>query len=179
MTDAKKMTPTKLLWVDMEMTGLDPARHRIVEVAAIITDWDFNELASLEAVVHQSPQVLEHMNEWARAQHTASGLLERVTEGMAEEQAEKNVCQLVSAHFGDEPALLAGNSIHQDRQFIRRWWPRLEKQLHYRMLDVSAWKVVMLGKYGVEFPKKETHRALDDIRESIAELQYYLAKAKL
>jgi oligoribonuclease len=179
MTDIKKITPSKLLWLDMEMTGLDPAHDRILEVAAIITDWDFSELAAFEAVVHQSPQVLERMNDWARAQHHASGLTQRVAEGMPEAQAEDSLCQLVKTHFGDEPALLAGNSIHQDRQFIRHWWPNLEKQLHYRMLDVSAWKVVMIGKYGTEFPKKETHRALDDIRESIAELQSYLAKAKL
>ena len=78
-----------------------------------------------------------------------------------------------------EPALLAGNSIHMDRQFIRHWWPNVEKRLHYRMLDVSAWKVVMIGKYGIEYEKLEKHRALDDIRESIDELEFYLTKLRV
>ncbi len=160
----------------MEMTGLDPAKDRIVEVAVIITDWDFNELATFEAVIKQSPPVLARANEFARIQHKASGLTERIAEGMPETDAEAAVCQLVKAHFGSEPALLAGNSIHQDRQFIRHWWPKLEKLLHYRMLDVSAWKVVLQGKYDIVYDKKEAHRALSDTRESIAELQFYLGK---
>ncbi|HSW90953.1 MAG TPA: exonuclease domain-containing protein, partial [Candidatus Saccharimonadales bacterium] len=81
---------------------------------------------------------------------------------------------LIHDQFASEPAVLAGNSIHQDRRFIRQWWPEVEALLHYRMFDVSSFKVWMQGKYGLEFEKKETHRALDDIDESIAELQYYL-----
>jgi oligoribonuclease len=85
--------------------------------------------------------------------------------------------EFINKHFDqDEPALLAGNSIHCDRGFIRHWWPNVEKRLHYRMLDVSAWKVVMIGKYGVEYTKLEKHRALDDILESIDEMKFYLEK---
>jgi oligoribonuclease len=80
----------------------------------------------------------------------------------------------IREHFGDEPAVLAGNSIHQDRRFIRQWWPQVEALLHYRMLDVSSWKMVMCGKYDVQFQKQEQHRAAADIRESITELEFYL-----
>jgi len=177
MTDPKRITPSKIVWLDLEMTGLNPQKHRITEVAAIVTDWDFAELASFEAVVHQPPHVLAEMDDWPRRQHGISGLLEKIPSGMPEKDAEAEVLRLVKAYFKpDEPVLLAGNSIHTDRQFIRHWWPQLEARLHYRMLDVSSWKVVMIGKYGIEFSKAESHRALDDIRESIAELQYYLAE---
>lgn len=178
MTELSKITPTKLLWMDLEMTGLEPEKHRIIEVAAIITDWDFDELANFGAVIHQPPSVLADMSQWAHEHHKQSGLLDKVAEAASEDEVEAQICGLVKAHFGDEPALLAGNSIHQDRQFIRRWWPKLERQLHYRMLDVSAWKVVMQGKYNLPYVKKDAHRALDDIRESIAELQFYLDKAE-
>lgn len=169
------MTPSKLLWLDLEMTGLDVARHRIVEAAAIITDWQFAELALFDAVIYQPPDVLKAMDEWPRIQHAKSGLSGKIAEGMPEPQAEAELLGLVHAHFDPgEPVLLAGNSIHMDRQFVRAQLPGLEARLHYRMLDVSAWKVVMQGRFGLEYRKKETHRALDDIRESIAELQYYL-----
>jgi oligoribonuclease len=81
---------------------------------------------------------------------------------------------LIEEQFGNEPAILAGNSIYNDRMFIKRWWPALDLKLHYRMLDVSAWKVFMQGKHDVQFEKKEIHRAFDDIQASIAELQFYL-----
>jgi oligoribonuclease len=170
--------PTKLLWVDMEMTGLVPTKDRILEVAAIITDWDFKELASFETVVKQSKAVLRNMSAFSHQHHGASGLSDKVPFGMPEDEAEATVCELVKAYFGAEPAVLAGNSIHQDRQFIRAWWPKLEEKLHYRMVDVSAWKVVLQAKYGLMYEKKEAHRALDDIRESIDELKFYLEKAK-
>jgi oligoribonuclease len=179
MADLKRITPRKLLWVDLEMTGLDPAKDRIVEVAAIITDWDFNELARYESGVGQDKGEITRLfeaNSWAMAMPEN---VKALTELSAKSPSERDgtLLDLVNKHFaGDEPALLAGNSIHQDRRFIKQWWPKLDQRLHYRMLDVSAWKVVMIGKYGVEFPKKETHRALDDIRESIDELKFYLQK---
>lgn len=176
--ELSKINPTKLLWIDMEMTGLDPQKCRIVEVAAIITDWNFKELDSLELVVRQSQEVIDSMEDFPRIHHAASGLTPKILNGTPEAEAEAAVCELVKKHFGDQPALLAGNSIHQDRQFIKQWWSRLDAMLHYRMLDVSAWKVVMIGKYNIQFQKSEKHRALDDIRESIAELKFYLDKAK-
>lgn len=171
---------TKLLWVDLEMTGLEPAKNRILEVAAITTDWNFKEYATLETVVHQPPEVLAGMDEWCTAQHGASGLTERVQHSrVGEAEAERLLVELCEAQFPpDEKIVLAGNSIHQDRKFIARYWPQLDKKLHYRMLDVSAWKIVFEGKYRKKFVKPEQHRALEDIRGSIEELKYYLAKVK-
>lgn len=168
-----------MLWIDLEMTGLDPQKDCIVEVAAIVTDWDFAELGSLDYGVKQDEDKLRDLfaaNPWTAARPSESAILiEHSQQGIPETQAEADIIKLIDKHFApDEPVLLAGNSIHCDRGFIKRYWPKLEARLHYRMLDVSAWKVVMQGKYGVAFTKKEAHRALDDIRESIAELQQYL-----
>jgi len=114
------------------------------------------------------------MNEWSRSVHMASGLIDRVQAAANEQHVVSEFLPFVVRNFGNEPAVLSGNSIHQDRRFIRQWWPQIEDRLHYRMLDVSSFKIIMQTKYGKEFAKKETHRALDDIKESIAELQYYL-----
>jgi oligoribonuclease len=157
------------------MTGLDPTRDVIIEIAAEVTDFSFKTLASYEALVLQPEEKLTGMNAWAQAQHDGSGLTDRVRrEGKAETEVVHELVGFIQAQFGDEPAVLAGNSIHNDRLFIRQWWPEVEARLHYRMLDVSAWKVFMQGAYGVQFEKKETHRAFDDIQASIAELQFYL-----
>jgi oligoribonuclease len=172
----KKAPSTKLLWVDLEMTGLDVNEHVIIEIAAEVTDWNFQRLASYEAVIQQSEEVLARANPWARDQHERSGLTERVrTAGRPEQEVVDEFCEFIHAHFGSEPAVLAGNSIHNDRAFIHRWWPAVEECLHYRMLDVSSWKLVMQGKYGVQFDKNDMHRALDDIQASRAELEFYLA----
>jgi len=171
----KNDIPQKLLWLDLEMTGLIPATDRILEIAAIVTDFNFTELDRYESVVYQPPEVLARMNEWSRSTHTASGLLDRVNVAPNEQRVVADFLEFVLRNFGNEPVVLAGNSIHQDRRFIRQWWPDIEARLHYRMLDVSSFKIVIQGKYGKVFNKKETHRALDDIKESIAELQYYLS----
>lgn len=183
MADLKHITPSKLLWLDMEMTGLRPDKDRIVEVAIIITDWDFQEMARFESGVGQDRTLLETLfsqNLWTmgRPKETRE-LIELSARSKPEKEVEAEVIALVDTFFApDEPVLLAGNSIHQDRQFIRAWWPHLEKRLHYRMLDVSAWKVVMQGKYGIEYKKQEKHRALGDIQESIEELRSYLERAR-
>ncbi len=171
----KNAVPTKLLWVDLEMTGLDAHKDVILEVAIEVTDWNFKTLASYEAIIHHPDSVLERSNEWAKAQHAKSGLAERVrTIGRAERDVVHELVGFIQAQFGDEPAVMAGNSIHNDRNFVKRWWPEVDELLHYRMLDVSAWKVLMQAKHNVQFEKKEVHRAFDDIQASIAELQYYL-----
>lgn len=179
MADLKTIIPTKILWVDLEMTGLDPYKDRIVEVAAEVTDFEFKTLASFESVIRQPEDIISSMNEWAAAQHMASGLTERIRNAdKTEEQVKHELVGFIRAQFGDEPAILAGNSIHNDRNFIKYWWPEVDALLHYRMLDVTSLKILMQGKYGVEYTKKDVHRAFDDIQASIAELQYYLEKLK-
>ena len=171
----KDKLPTKLLWIDLEMTGLDPLKDVIIEVAVEVTDFDFKTLASYEAVIKHSDEILENMNDWSKDQHAKSGLVERIkTEGREENEVVHELVGFIRAQFGDEPAVLAGNSIHNDRGFISHWWPEVESLLHYRMLDVSSYKIIMQTKYGIDFKKKEVHRAFDDIQASIAELQHYL-----
>jgi oligoribonuclease len=171
----KNTVPTKLLWMDLEMTGLDVAHEVIIEVAVVVTDFDFQTLATYEAVIKQSDAALEAMSEWPKTQHGLSGLTERVrSEGRPEAEVTAELAALISTHFGEEMAILAGNSIHNDRVFIKRYWPQVDKQLHYRMLDVSSFKIVMQGKYGVMLEKNNDHRALGDIQASIAELKQYL-----
>ena len=174
----KDAAPTKLLWVDLEMTGLDPTKDVILEVAAEVTDFKFKTLASYEAIVKQDKQtVVDRMQKniwWKDFPANRDEFVRKMDSGKPPEQVEDELVKLVEQQFGSEPAVLAGNSIHNDRAFIRQWWPQLDLKLHYRMLDVSAWKVFMQGRHGVKFEKKEVHRAFDDIQASIAELQYYL-----
>jgi oligoribonuclease len=175
----KNAKATKLLWVDLEMTGLEVEKDVIIEIACEVTDFDFKTLASYEAVITHPDSVLEDMNSWSKTQHGASGLTERVkSEGRDEKEVIHELVGFIKAQFGNEPAVLAGNSIHNDRAFIKKWWPEVEAVLHYRMLDVSSLKILMQSKYNIEFKKKEVHRAFDDIQASIAELQYYLQKLK-
>ena len=174
----KKAVPTKLLWMDLEMTGLDPLQDVILEVAAEVTDFDFKTLASYEAIVKQDRQtVVDRMQKniwWADYPENRDEFVRKMDSGKPSQQVEQELIELIEQQFGGEPAVLAGNSIHNDRNFIKQYWPQLDLKLHYRMLDVSAWKVFMQGKYGVQFEKKEVHRAFDDIQASIAELQHYL-----
>jgi oligoribonuclease len=174
----KHAVSTKLLWVDLEMTGLDPLEDVILEVAAEVTDFDFKTLASYEAIVKQPRGlVIERMGKniwWKDYPKNRDEFVHKLDNGKLAEEVQSELIGLIEQHFGDEPAVLAGNSIHNDRSFIKQWWPQLDLKLHYRMLDVSAWKVLMQAKYGVQFEKKEVHRAFDDIQASIAELQYYL-----
>lgn len=177
----------KLLWIDLEMTGLDPVEDRILEVAAIATDWDFKEIATYEAAQKVDSDVVEaRMNVaadfWNKFPNVRDALIKQNDSDAAKSASdvEDAILAFIDEHFGsDEPVLLAGNSIHQDRKFIEHEWRRLNARLHYRMLDVSAWKVVFDGKYGKRFAKPEAHRALDDIRGSVEELKYYLGKVHL
>ena len=174
----KKAVPTKFLWVDLEMTGLDAQQDVILEVAAEITDVGFKTLASYEAIVQQPKEVVvDRMQKniwWKDYPENRDEFVRKTADGKPSDQVQRELIELIEQQFGDEPAVLAGNSIHNDRNFIKQWWPELDLKLHYRMLDVSAWKVLMQSKYDVQFEKREVHRAFDDIQASIAELQYYI-----
>jgi oligoribonuclease len=177
----KTVLPTRLLWVDLEMTGLDATQDVILEVAAEVTDFELNTLASYEAIVAQPASiVVERMqkNAWWQGYPENRDEFVRKTSDSAMAKpsfvVEQELLALVEQHFGSEPAVLAGNSIYNDRKFVARYWPKLDLKLHYRMLDVSAWKVFMQGAFKVDYKKADVHRAQEDIQASIAELQYYL-----
>ena len=127
----KSKAASKLLWIDLEMTGLDISKDVIVEVACEITDFDFKTLASYEAVIKQTEDALGNMNEWSKVQHQASGLTERIrSEGREESEVVHELVGFIKAQFGEEPAVLAGNSIHNDRDFIKKHWPEVNDLLH-------------------------------------------------
>mgnify|MGYP000353056934 CR=1 FL=1 len=172
----------KLLWIDLEMTGLDPKEDRILEVAAIATDWDFKEIARFEAVQKVDIKLIQRRmvgEFWEKFPEVREQLMAQNESGEAANRVENELMSFVGKNFEDEKlVLLAGNSIHQDRKFIEREWKKFEGRLHYRMLDVSAWKVVFDGKYKKKFSKPEAHRAMEDIQGSIEELRYYLKKIK-
>ncbi|CAN5178712.1 oligoribonuclease [soil metagenome] len=174
----KHAIPTKVLWVDLEMTGLDIQQDVILEVAAIVTDFEFKTLATYEACVQQPKEVVIdrlHKNTWYNDYpENRDEFIQNLDSATPSEQVEQDLIAFIAENFGDEPAVLGGNSIHNDRNFVKYWWPALDEKLHYRMLDVSALKIFMQGKFGVEFAKQNSHRALGDIEASIAELQYYL-----
>ena len=166
-----------LIWVDMEMTGLDVERHHVIEVAAIVTDGDLNEADDgIDLVVHQPEEVLALMDEWCVKQHGQSGLTAAVRKsrtGLAE--AEALLLEYLRRHTSEGQSPLCGNSVGHDKRFLERWMPEVVQHLHYRIIDVSTVKELALRWYPEmkRFPKGEAHRARDDIRESIAELRYY------
>lgn len=172
----------RLLWLDMEMSGLDPDRERILELATIVTDAELETIAlGPELVVHQPEELLAAMDDWNTKHHGGSGLTDKVRASTIDvAAAEEQTLAFVNAHFGarDRP-VLCGNSIHQDRRFIRRYMPRFDARLHYRMIDVSTVKELARRWYpevcAAQPAKAETHRALGDIQESIAELRWYRA----
>lgn len=175
------MEGERLVWVDLEMTGLDVERERILEIATIVTDGELNVIAEgPELVVHQPPAVLDAMNDWNQKHHGESGLVDRVRASTIDDaEAERLTLAFVAEHVAPQSAPLAGNSIHQDRLFLSRYMKTLEGHLHYRNVDVSTIKELVRRWYPVAYearPKKKgSHRALDDIRESIEELRYYRA----
>jgi oligoribonuclease len=173
-----KFKPTKYLWIDLEMTGLVAETDVILEVAAEITDTKLETIDSYESrIKHERELVLKKMSEnawWKEYPENRDDFINGLAKAKNLIAVEKELVAFVDHHFGNEPAVLAGNSIQSDRAFIKQWMPELELRLHYRMLDVTSWKVVMETMYGVEYEKPEVHRAYEDIQASIAELQFYL-----
>lgn len=173
-----------LVWIDMEMTGLDPRRERILEIATLVTDAELRIVAEgPELVIHQADEVLAAMDAWNTEHHGASGLTARVRESSIDEaRAEaETLAFVVGCGIAARAVPLAGNTIHQDRLFLSTYMPTLEAHLHYRNVDVSTVKELvrrwMPGVYAERPKKKSTHRALDDIKESIEELRFYRARA--
>lgn len=160
------------------MTGLDPLKDVILEVGVEVTDFNFKTLETYEARVYQNKDtVVERMQAniwWREFPKNRDDFLDKLGEGKPLATVEQELVDLVDRHFPAEPAVLAGNSIYNDRLFLKQWMPALDLKLHYRMLDVSSFKILMQGKYGRVFEKDNNHRAFDDIQASIAELQDYL-----
>jgi oligoribonuclease len=169
-----------LVWMDLEMTGLDPEVDTILEIATIITDGNLNIIAEgPNLAVHQPDAVLDAMNDWCKQHHGDSGLTERVRNSSVNlAEAEKQTLEFIRQYISERTSPLCGNSIHQDRRFLVRYMPDLENFLHYRNVDVSTVKELVKRWYpSVSSPAKSgDHLALADIRESISELQYYRSK---
>jgi oligoribonuclease len=170
--------PTHLIWIDMEMSGLDPEADRVLELAIIVTDAQLNTIAEAPVlVVHQSNEVLERMDDWNKSTHAKSGLIERVkASALNEAQAEEQMLAFLTEYVPPRLSPMCGNSVHQDRRFLARYMPRLENHFLYRNLDVSTlkelakrWKPEIMSG----LTKHGKHEALADIQESIDELKYY------
>ncbi len=170
--------PDNLIWIDLEMTGLDPDNDRIIEIATIVTDAQLNILAEGPVLaVHQSEEALAKMDEWNQRTHGGSGLLQRVRDSTIDEaQAVAQTLDFLRQYLEKRKSPMCGNSICQDRRFLARYMPELEAFFHYRNLDVSTLKE-LARRWRPDiysgFKKKSVHLALDDIRESIDELKYY------
>ena len=167
-----------LIWIDLEMTGLDPEKERIIEIATIVTDKDLNILAEGPVLaIHQSDELLNKMSDWCVKTHTENGLVERVKQSkLTERAAELQTLDFLKKWVPKGASPICGNSIAQDKRFLYRYMPDLAEFFHYRHLDVSTlkelasrWKPEMLN----QFNKKNTHLALNDIKESIEELKFY------
>ena len=175
----KKRPPTRhLAWLDLEMTGLDPQKERIIVLALVVTDLDLHIIAEFPGLaIHQPDSLLRSMDSWNRKHHKASGLVERVRASrIGERQAEWRALNFLQAYMRPQSSPLCGNTVHQDRRFLARYMPELESYFHYRNLDVSTLKE--LSAYWrpeiVDLTKKDSkHLALDDIKDSIIELQIY------
>ena len=167
-----------LIWIDLEMTGLEPLSDRIIEIATIVTDKNLNILdEGPSVVIHQSDEMLDGMDEWCTNQHGKSGLTERVrNSSISEETAEALTIAFLQKYVPEGCSPMCGNTICQDRRFMARWMPKLEMFFHYRNLDVSTLKE-LARRWAPEalegFKKESSHLAMDDIKDSIEELKHY------
>lgn len=167
-----------LIWIDLEMTGLDPDRDRVIEIASVVTDKELTVLAEGPVLaIHQADEVLAGMDEWNTRQHASSGLVDRVRAStVTEREAESLTIEFLRQHVDQGASPICGNSICQDRRFLIRHMPELAAYFHYRNLDVSTLKILAklwLPEVGSRFEKKSVHLALADIHDSIRELRFY------
>ena len=170
-----------LVWLDLEMTGLNPKKDRIIEIATIVTDKDLNILAEGPVfAIHQSDELLNGMDKWCTKTHGKSGLTDRVKASRINEQeAETKTLEFISQYVNKGVSPLCGNSVWQDRRFLGKYMPKLEAYLHYRLIDVSTIKELAKRwqpQLYKDFDKDSKHQALDDIKDSINELKYYRTK---
>lgn len=168
-----------LVWIDLEMTGLNINSDTIVEIATIITDGQLNEIAQgPDLVIYQPEEVLDKMSDWVKNAHTRSGLIERIrTSTTTLEEAEQQTLEFIKEHCVENTGLLAGNSVWNDKFFLNRYMPSITGYLNYRIVDVTSVRELLVRWYPedpkLEFKKADKHRALIDIRESIEELRHY------
>lgn len=174
-----KLSPNNLIWIDLEMTGLDPDTDRIIEIATVVTDKNLNVLAEGPVLaIHHSKRILSRMDEWCVNQHGSSGLTEMVEKSrITTPKAEERTLEFLREYIPEGKSPMCGNTICQDRRFLYRYMPRLEKYFHYRNFDVSVLKIIARRWYpeiAKGFHKKPKHQALSDIYDSIDEMKYYL-----
>ncbi len=166
-----------LIWIDLEMTGLNPEKEKIIEIATLVTDSDLNILAEgPNLIISQPKEILDAMDEWNTNQHGLSGLTEEVSNSNITEQvAEIETLDFVSKYVGENISPMCGNTVSHDRRFLSKYMPRLESYFNYRHIDVSSFKEVAVRwmNEAQVYEKKGTHRALGDIKESVEELKFY------
>lgn len=167
-----------LIWIDLEMTGLDPVKERIIEIAIVVTDTQLNVVAEAPVfAIHQPDSLLDAMDDWNTRQHNLSGLVERVKAStVTEVEAEAAMLEFLKKYVPSGKSPMCGNSVYQDRRFLYRYMPCLERYFHYRLLDVSTLKELAMRwapRIYAGVKKESKHLALDDVLESIAELKYY------
>ena len=166
-----------LVWIDLEMTGLDPETEKIIEVATLVTDADLNLIAEgPNLIISQSKELLDSMDEWNQNQHGSSGLIQEVINSDITEQiAEIETLDFISKYVGEKVSPMCGNTVSHDRRFLSKYMPRLEAYFNYRHIDVSSFKEVAVRwmNEAQVYEKKGSHRALGDIKESVEELRFY------
>ena len=166
-----------LIWIDLEMTGLDPNKEKIIEIATLVTDSDLNILAEgPNLIISQAKEILDSMDEWNQNQHGKSGLIEEVIESnITEQAAEIETLDFISKYVGEKISPMCGNTVSHDRRFLSKYMPRLEEYFNYRHIDVSSFKEVAVRwmNEAQVYEKKGSHRALGDIKESVEELKFY------